>query len=124
MPKNSDAKRVLTVAFKTKQDQYAQAQENTAALDVTGVTLDEALPPATKSWIIELQRQMRKEGLSLYPSEDIIQVNVKAMVAGRNAVIATKKSAQAQLETILTPEELRDYARSLLAEAAEEVAPE
>jgi len=113
---NSEVKRVLTVKFKTKQDQDSPAQENTAALDVTNVTLDECLPPATKSWIIDLQRQMRKDGLSLYPSDDIVKVNVKALVAGRTAVIATAKQAKAQLETLMTPEELREYARKLLAE--------
>ena len=121
MPKDSNVKRVLTVTFKTSQDKNAAPQQNTAALDVTGVTLDEALPPATKSWVIDLQRDMRKQGLELFPTDDIIEVNVKAMVAGRIAVITTAKQARAQLESIMTPEELRAYAQSLLAEAKAEV---
>ena len=122
MPKqNSDVKRVLTVTFKTSQDKDAVAQQNTAALDVTGVTLDEALPPATKSWIIDLQREMRKTGLSLFPSDETIKVDVKALVAGRVAVVTTPKQAMAQLESIMTPEELREYALSVIAEAKAEV---
>ena len=115
MAKN-DAKRVLTVTFKTRQDKYANPQENTAALDVTGVTLDEALPPAVKSWIIDLQREMRKAGLELFPPSDIIEVDVKALVAGRVAVVTTAKQAKTQLESILTPDEMREFIAVKVAE--------